>query len=228
LAGRSLALARSCSSASVSGARQKVRVEVRKLHQYVWAGQRHPSRRPGSPRCGTVASRRHQQQEGAQLPNQPGARPGVARAGGRGGGVGRGCRAGRARRRNRSEHSPGRCRASRAPIRSPPGSGSSLMCSVPAAVVVSTVMSRTEVALAGRGQVTRRASSRVHRERLRYQLHRRTNPCSRMTPRLSRQGPKPIVGNTVREGAGSRWPCIERISTGRGAAGHQLRVAFDL
>ena len=24
-----------------------------------------------------------------------------------------------------------------------------------------------------------------------------------MTPRLSRQGPKPIVGNTVREGAGS-------------------------
>jgi hypothetical protein len=29
-------------------ARQKVRVEVPKLHQYVWAGQRHPSRRPGS------------------------------------------------------------------------------------------------------------------------------------------------------------------------------------
>ena len=116
-------------------ARQKVRVEVRKLHQYVWAGQRHPSRRPGSPRCGTVASRRHQQQEGARLPNQPGARPGVASAGGRGGGVGRGCGAGRARRRNRSEHSPGRCRASRAPIRSPPGSGSSLMCRVPAAVV---------------------------------------------------------------------------------------------
>ena len=38
-------------------ARQKVRVEMRKLHQYVWAGQRHPSRRPGSSRCGTVASR---------------------------------------------------------------------------------------------------------------------------------------------------------------------------
>jgi hypothetical protein len=56
LAGRSLALARSRSSASVSGP-GKVRVEVRKLHQYVWAGQRHPSRRPGSSRCGTVASR---------------------------------------------------------------------------------------------------------------------------------------------------------------------------
>jgi hypothetical protein len=53
-------------------ARQKVRVELRKLHQYVWAGQRHPSRRPGSSRCGTVASRRHQQQEGSPLPNQAG------------------------------------------------------------------------------------------------------------------------------------------------------------
>jgi hypothetical protein len=38
-------------------ARKKVRVEVRKLHQDVWAGQGHPSRRPGSSRCGTVASR---------------------------------------------------------------------------------------------------------------------------------------------------------------------------
>jgi hypothetical protein len=53
-------------------ARQKVRVEVPKLHEYVWAGQRHPSHRPGSSLCGTVASRRHQQQEGAPLPNQPG------------------------------------------------------------------------------------------------------------------------------------------------------------
>jgi hypothetical protein len=53
-------------------ARQKVRVELRKLHRYVWAGQHHPSRRPGSSRCGTVASRGHHQQEGAPLPNQPG------------------------------------------------------------------------------------------------------------------------------------------------------------
>jgi hypothetical protein len=53
-------------------ARQKVRVEVPKLHEYVWAGQRHPSHRPGSSLCGTVASRRHPQQEGAPLPDQPG------------------------------------------------------------------------------------------------------------------------------------------------------------
>lgn len=37
--------------------------------------------------------------------------------------------------RQKIEPSPGRCRASCAPIRSPPGSGSSLVCRAPAAVV---------------------------------------------------------------------------------------------
>lgn len=48
---------------------------------------------------------------------------------------------------------------------------------------VSTVMSRSEVAVAGRGQVTRRGSPRVHRERLRYQPRRVTVPASTMAPR---------------------------------------------
>ena len=66
--------------------------------------------------------------------------------------------------RQKIEPSPGRCRASCAPIRSPPGSGSSLVCRVPAAVVGEH--GDVEVGDRGsrRGQVTRRASSRVHRE----------------------------------------------------------------
>ena len=79
-------------------ARRKVRVEVRKLHQYVWAGQRHPGRRPGSSRCGTVASRG----DGTSSRRAPRCRisrgrvqvlPAQAVAVG---GVGRGCRTGRA------------------------------------------------------------------------------------------------------------------------------------
>jgi hypothetical protein len=89
-------------------ARQEVRVEVRKLRQYVWAGQRHPSRRPGSSRCRTVASR------GDGTSSRRARRCRISRGasrccprGGRGGGVGRGCRTGRARRRNRSCTAPG-------------------------------------------------------------------------------------------------------------------------
>jgi len=49
-----------------------------------------------------------------------------------------------AHRRNRSKHSPGRCRASWAPIRSPPGSGSSLVCRVPVAHDSETVTWRSD------------------------------------------------------------------------------------
>ena len=113
-----------------------------------------------------------------------------ARAGGRGGGVGRGCRTGRARRRNRSSTAPGAAepaarRSGRRPAVAPVWCAGCRPLSW-----VSTVMSRSEVAVAGRGQVTRRASSRVQRERLRYEPHRTTNPASRMTPRLSRPRPE--------------------------------------
>ena len=130
-------------------ARQKVRVEVRKLHQYVWAGQRHPSRRPGSSRCGTVASRGDgTSSRRAPVAESAGARPGAARAGGRGGGVGRGCRTGRARRRNRSSTAPGAAepaarRSGRRPAVAPVWCAG---CRPPS--WVSTVRSRSEVAVA--------------------------------------------------------------------------------
>ena len=131
-------------------ARQMVRVEVPKLHQYVWAGQRHPSRRPGSSRCGTVASRG----DGTSSRRAPrcrisrAARPGAARAGGRGGGVGRGCRTGRARRRNRSSTAPGAAEpAARGSGRRP--AVAPVWCAGCRPVSwVSTVMSRSEVAVA--------------------------------------------------------------------------------
>jgi hypothetical protein len=81
-------------------ARQKVRVEVRKLHQYVWAGQRHPSRRSCSSRCGTVASRG----DGASSRRAPRCR--ISR------GASRCC----PRRRSRWRRRP-RCRTGRTPRR---------------------------------------------------------------------------------------------------------------
>jgi len=129
-------------------ARKKVRVEVRKLHQYVWAGQRHPSRRPGSSRCGTVASRGDGTSSRAPRCGSAGERPGAARAGGRGGGVGRGCRTGRDRRRNRSSTAPGAAepaarRSGRRPAVAPVSCAGCRPLSW-----VSTVMSRSEVAVA--------------------------------------------------------------------------------
>ena len=76
-------------------ARQRVRVEVRKLHQYVWAGQRHPSRRRGSSLCGTVASEAMAPAAGGRSPDQPGRAQVLPAQAVAVAGVGRGCRTGR-------------------------------------------------------------------------------------------------------------------------------------
>jgi hypothetical protein len=134
-------------------ARQKVRVEVPKLTNTsgpdsVTLAAAQAARDAN----GRLARRRHQQQEGAPLPDQPGRVQVLPAAGGRGGGVGRGCRTGRARRRNRSSTAPGAAepaarRSGRRPAVAPVWCAGCRPLSW-----VSTVRSRSEVAVAGLGK----------------------------------------------------------------------------
>ena len=196
MAGRSLALARSRSSASPGQEKGSSRGAQAPPIRLGRTASLQPRARQLAMRNGRLARRRHQQQEGAPLPDQPGrvqVLPAQAVAVAAWAEVVEPAAPVEAIDR----HSPGRCRASCAPIRSPPGSGSSLVCRVPAAVVGE----HGDVEVGGRGsrrgQVTRRASSRVHRETTPYQPHR--NNQSRFA-----HDSETVTSRPVREGAGSR------------------------